>query len=74
MVTVNNEPMILELEGWRRARGINQSEMATLLGISFPTYVRWEKKPAKIPFGKIKKACDILKIDINNIFLPDNDT
>ena len=63
--------MGLKLVEWRRARGITQPEMAKRLGISVPTYVRWERKPDNIPVGKAYDIANIIGVDINEIiFLP----
>lgn len=61
----------LKLVEWRRARGISQPEMAKGLGISMPTYVRWEKNPGNIAISKAYDIAKILEVDIKDIiFLP----
>lgn len=63
--------MRLKLIEWRRARGISQPEMAKNLGISMPTYVRWEKNPGNIAISKAYDIAKILEVDIKDIiFLP----
>lgn len=63
--------MKLKLVEWRRARGITQEEMAKRLGISKPTYVRWEKKPENITVGFANKISVIFDVDLSAIiFLP----
>ena len=52
--------MRFKLVEWRRAKGITQDEMAKLLGISKPTYVRWEKAPENISMGFALKIASIL--------------
>ncbi len=62
---------MLKLSEWRRARAISQPEMAKQLGISMPTYVRWERNPGKIPIEKAYQIANILEVKINEIiFLP----
>lgn len=63
--------MQLKLVEWRRARGISQPEMAKNIGISMPTYVRWEKDPGKITMAKASEIAKILEVDMSDIiFLP----
>lgn len=63
--------MKLKLVEWRRARGISQPEMAKNLGISMPTYVRWEKEPGKITMAKASQMAKILEVELSDIiFLP----
>lgn len=63
--------MKFKLVEWRRAKGITQDEMAKMLGISKPTYVRWERKPDNITIGFANKIAMIFETDLSNIiFLP----
>lgn len=63
--------MRFKLVEWRRAKGITQDEMAKLLGISKPTYVRWEKAPENISMGFALKIASIFETDLSSIiFLP----
>lgn len=63
--------MKFKLVEWRRAKGITQDEMAKMLGISKPTYVRWERKPEEIRIGFANKIAMIFETDLSNIiFLP----
>lgn len=63
--------MKFKLVEWRRAKGITQDEMAKMLGISKPTYVRWERKPDNITIGFANKIAKIFETDLSNIiFLP----
>ena len=56
---------------WRRARGITQPEMAKLLDISLPTYVRWERDPGKIMISKCIEIARIFEVELKDIiFLP----
>ena len=63
--------MRLKLCEWRRARNITQETMAKRLGISKPTYFRWEKDPQNITMLNAEKIADILEVDLPDIiFLP----
>ena len=65
------DKMKFKLVEWRRAKGITQDEMAKLLGISKPTYVRWEKTPENISMGFALKIASIFETDLSSIiFLP----
>lgn len=59
------------LEQWRLVRKVKQAEIAEQLGISTMTYMRWEKEPEKIPYGKVLEIAKILQVNITDIiFLP----
>lgn len=63
--------MKFKLVEWRRAKGITQEEMAKRLGISKPTYVRWERKPQDITIGMAYAIADIFETELSAIiFLP----
>ena len=59
--------MRLTLAAWRRARDITQDEMAKMLGISKPTYVRWEKNPGNITMFNAEKIADIFEVTLTDI-------
>ncbi|MCT4544595.1 MAG: helix-turn-helix domain-containing protein [Vallitalea sp.] len=49
----------------RQSRGLFQSDMAKILGISQPCYSCYESGKKSISFGKLKKICQVLDIDID---------
>lgn len=55
---------ILKMERFKRA--YNQRQMAEFLGLSFPTYFKYEHG-GKPTFGKTKKIADKLNIKIEDI-------
>lgn len=59
--------MLLTLREWRRAKEISQTEMATMLNVHPQTYMKWEKEPEKISWGKAVEISEILGISINDI-------
>lgn len=63
------------LEEWRLVRKIKQADIAKELGIATLTYQRWEKEPAKIPYGKAIEIAKILQVNMKDIiFLPEEAT
>ena len=75
MDTVTMQPVRLSLSGWRKARNLTQREMANRIGVSEPTYVRWEKDPSKISLRKAVEISRVLNTDFDNIlFFGDADT
>lgn len=75
MMTASGERIKLPLSGWRKARGLTQSDMAERLGISLITYIRWENDPEKLSIGKANAACKILGIKFEDvIFLEEEAT
>ena len=63
--------MQLKLSAWRRARDITQDQMAKLLDVSKPTYVRWEREPGKITMANGQRIAEVLEVNIADIiFMP----
>lgn len=50
------------LKGLRCDYGFTQKEMAEKLGISTPTYAKYENCSIKIPYEIVVKICKICKI------------
>ena len=57
-----------KLEQIRKDKGISIEELAKRLGIHRSTWHRWIKgKRKKVSFENIKKACEVLGVDIKDI-------
>lgn len=52
----------------RESRGIKQSAVALHLGVSRPTYAKYEAKPEIMPVYKAQQACEFIGCDIRDIF------
>ena len=63
--------MAISIKGWRSERNLSQRYMAKALGISIPTYEKWERNPELIPIGKCERMAEIFGVDLGDIvFLP----
>ena len=58
----------ISLTAARVNAGLTQKELAEKVGKSEGTIINWEKNPSNIRFHDLKKLCDVLKINIDNIF------
>lgn len=54
----------------REAAGYTQTEMCAALGISRPTYIKYEKNPENMPLWMAEKLCSIVRCKMDDIFLP----
>lgn len=59
--------MILTVEQWRRAKGLSQAKMATILGIHINTYQNWEKNPENISVKNANEISHIFNVPIDDI-------
>ena len=51
-----------------RAGKYTQTEMAQALGISLPTYYKWEKKPIdELPLKDIKRVAEITGVSVTDL-------
>lgn len=55
------------LRNLRKAKGYTQQDMARLLNISRSTYTYYETGKSQPGFQNLKKICEILEVDYNNI-------
>lgn len=64
----------MTLRQWRTYRNLTQKEMARRVGVSIPTYRRYEECAAKIQVWRLCKIADILLCSIGDIkiFLGDD--
>ena len=58
---------MLRVDEWRRARNVTKKDMASLLGISVPTYNSFEDNPSKMSIGTAKKICEILDVKLEDV-------
>lgn len=62
------------IQGWRIHRGITQKIMAEKLGVSEPTYIKYEKDPALMKVRMVHDISNILDIDSRDIIFFDKDS
>ena len=63
----------LTLKAARVNAGLTQKQLASLMGISESTMIKWEKSNGKdIKLGEFKKLCKILKVDTNQLIFLNN--
>ena len=62
------------IQGWRIHRGVTQKELAERLGISEPTYIKYEKDPALMKVRMVHDISVILDIDSKDIIFFDKDS
>lgn len=58
---------MLKVDEWRRAKNVTKKDMANLLGITVPTYDKFERNPSKMSVGMAKKVAEILEVDFGDI-------
>lgn len=58
---------MLKVDEWRRAKNVTKKDMANLLGITVPTYDKFERNPSKMSVGMAKKVAEILEVDFCDI-------
>ena len=58
----------LTLRQWRRVKDITVVDMAERLGISKPTYIKWERDPSSIRIGYAEKIAAILGVKREDVF------
>lgn len=58
---------MLKVDEWRRAKNVTKRDMANLLGITVPTYDKFERNPSKMSVGMAKKIAEILEVDFSDI-------
>jgi transcriptional regulator with XRE-family HTH domain len=64
--------MSTNLKQIREASGLQQKEMAILLGYTVTSYNKIENGERRLPISKAIKAAEILKCSLDEIFLPSN--
>lgn len=56
----------------RESRGVTKGAMVSLLGVTYPTYQRYEENPGRMRVSDLEKACRFLHVRKDEIFLPRN--
>ena len=56
----------------RRSRGVTKVAMTNLLGVSYPTWQRYERDPGCMRVADLDKVCKFLHVRRDEIFLPRN--
>ena len=54
----------------RESRGVTKGAMVSLLGVTYPTYQRYEEDPGRMRVSDLDKACRFLHVCKDEIFLP----
>lgn len=62
--------MKLTLREMRESRGIKKGTVAKAVGVSYPTWQRYEEHPELMTWEQINKACSALFCKPEDIFLP----
>ena len=52
----------------REEKGITQGTMAKRLGVSRPTYIKFENNPSAMSMGTAKRVCELLDCTVDDIF------
>ena len=55
------------LREMRIKRGKTQADMASELGISRPTYIKFENDPSAMSVGSAQRICELLDCSINDV-------
>ena len=54
----------------RESRGVTKGAMTALLGVTYPTYQRYEEDPGRMRVADLDKACRYLHVRRDEIYLP----
>lgn len=63
---MENEEISRRIKARRVLKGLTQEEVATMLGISKPTYRKMENHPLVLNLVKIKKLAKVLDCKVEN--------
>lgn len=61
---------VRSIKDWRRLRFMTQKELAAAMGISNNAVSNWEKNVKQISPHNLKKLCEVLRVDAEQITLP----
>ena len=53
----------------RESLGVKKKHMKDELGVSYPTYLKYESDPDSMTIRQAKKVCEILGCDFADVFL-----
>ena len=60
---------MLTLRQWRLAKEYSKEQVANVCGVHVNTYSKWEENPKTISIDNFKKICNLLNIELKDIFL-----
>lgn len=63
--------MKLNINEWRKAKGVTQKEAADACGVHVNTYIAWERHIDKMPVGAVRKLAERIGVPISDVFLGD---
>lgn len=55
------------LKAVRESKGVKKGAVADAMGVSFPTYQRYEDGETAVPAQKLYAACEFLGVDVASI-------
>lgn len=58
------------LQEIREGKGVKKGAVAAAIGVTYPTYQKYEENPMVMPVEKFVMACDFLGCSVTDIFLP----
>lgn len=70
-VVEENEIISRNIKAVRAQRGYTQGQMANMLNVSVPTYIKMENQPIELKLVKIKMLAKVLKCSVSD-FLVEN--
>ena len=70
-MTEDNEIISKNIKAVRAQRGYTQGQVANMLNISVPTYIKMENYPLESKFIKIKELAKVLKCNVRDFFVKD---
>ena len=70
-MTEDNEIISKNIKAVRAQRGYTQGQVANMLNISVPTYIKMENQPIELNFVKIKMLAKVLKCSVSDFFVKD---
>lgn len=70
-MTEDNEIISRNIKAVRTQRGYTQGQVANMLNISIPTYIKMENQPIELKLVKIKMLAKVLKCSVSDFFVED---
>ena len=74
MIVERKEAGLKTLREIRKERGVTKSAVQKHLGVSQPTYDRYEEHPEKMRLADFEKVCSFLHCERDDIFLPSEES
>lgn len=70
-MTEDNKTISRNIKAVRVQRGYTQGQMANMLNVSVPTYIKMENQPIELKLVKIKELAKVLKCSVSDFFAKD---